>query len=245
MAVSNLNGVGNYTYQWQKSPNGTDSWTDVGTNSNTYNAPIDEAGHTYYRVNITDNGRTSGCNTLTKNTDVNVWPQFNAGTLSGSETICYNGDPAEITPSAATGGDGTYVYQWQSKTTGSYTDIDGATSASYNPPSGLTATTTYQRLVKDEVCQDEWVSSGEWTVTVSVPSVDGIADGDMVWSGNAGTTDWSTAGNWLLFNASQYSVAGSAPTADNNVFLVTYGDGCSVGNPVLGGSSATKTLTIG
>jgi hypothetical protein len=66
----------------------------------------------------------------------------------------------------------------------------------------------------------------------------------MVWSGNAGTTDWSTDGNWISFNGTNY-VAGSVPNSTTNVFLVTYGDGCSVGNPVIGGSSATKNLTIG
>ncbi|MBO7652976.1 MAG: T9SS type A sorting domain-containing protein, partial [Bacteroidales bacterium] len=411
---------GTYVYQWQSKTTG--SYTDIdGATSASYNPPSGLTTTTTYQRLVKD----ELCQTSWASSGervVTVRDNFNAGTLSGGETICYNGDPAEITPSAATGGDGTYVYQWQSKTTGGYTNIGGATSASYNPPLGLTTTTTYQRLVKDEDCQTSWVSSGEWTVTVrpvftagtiastgetickdatpttigvstaasggdgnihyqwyvgstaidgatnatftpsdyvgaagtytftrkvndetcnttptasegswtltvedasvasimasatpstlcvgkpatlsvsatgtgtmsyewsagttgasitvtpsvtttytviatattagagctatasttvtvsvETPDIAGISAGDMVWSGNAGTTAWTTDGNWISFDGTNY-VAGSVPSSTTNVFLVTYGSGCSVGNPVLGGSSATKNLTIG
>ncbi|MBR6067504.1 MAG: T9SS type A sorting domain-containing protein, partial [Bacteroidales bacterium] len=416
-------GDGTYVYQWQ-SKTGSGSFTNITTNGTgaTYNPPSGLTVTTTYQRLVKDELCQTSWATTSGTYTVTVRPEFKAGSLSGNETICYGGDPAEITPSAATGGDGTYVYQWQSKTTGSYTNIGGATGASYNPPSGLTTTTTYQRLVKDEDCQTSWVSSGEWTVTVrpvftagtiastgetickdatpttigvstaasggdgnihyqwyvgstaidgatnatftpsdyvgaagtytftrkvndetcnttpiasegswtltvedasvasimasatpstlcvgkpatlsvsatgtgtmsyewsagttgasitvtpsvtttytviatattagagctatasttvtvsvETPDIAGISAGDMVWSGNAGTTAWTTDGNWISFNGTNY-VAGSVPSSTTNVFLVTYGDGCSVGNPVLGGSSATKNLTIG
>jgi len=81
------------------------------------------------------------------------------GTLaSGDETICNNGDPSNITMSSApSGGAGTFTYQWYyqnglvtcpsgTSTTG-WTLISGATSNSYDPPSGLTASRTYAVLV--------------------------------------------------------------------------------------------------
>ena len=325
LTVSNLNGVGNYTYQWQKSPNGSDSWTDVGINSNTYNAPIDEAGHTYYRVNITDNGRTSGCNTLTKNTDVVVWPAFTAGAIaSDGEAICKNATPSTIgSTTAASGGDGDIHYQWYEGSTA----IDGAISATYTPTAYAATAGTYifTRKANDGECNTTLTAStGSWTLTVeeasvgtvtasaapsaicvgnsatlsvnaesssgtmsyewstasttvtpnetttyyvtatattagagctaetveevtvnvTVPSVDGIASGDMVWSGNAGTTNWATAGNWLTYGGSAYSVAASAPSASTNVFLATYGE-CVTSNPALTAAASTKNLTIG
>ena len=86
---------------------------------------------------------------------VTVYAAVSYGTLaSGDETICNGGDPSNIvfgTP--ASGGAGTFTYQWYYKdgvvdcptgtsTTG-WTSISGATSDSYNPPSGLTASRTY------------------------------------------------------------------------------------------------------
>ncbi len=326
LTVSNLNGVGTYSYQWQKSPNGTDSWSNItGANAATYNAPISEAGHTYYRVNITDNGRTSGCNTLTKETDVNVYPAFTAGTIASTgETICKDATPTEIgSTTAATGGDGNIHYQWYVGSTA----IDGETNATFTPSdyAGTVGTYTFTRKAKDESCNSTLIpSEGSWiltveeasvgtvtasadpsaicvgksatlsasatgnsgamsyvwssgstsvtpnatttynvtatattavagctaetvkevTVTVTAPSVDGIASGDMVWSGNAGTTNWTTAGNWLTYGGSDYSVAASVPSASTNVFLATYGE-CVTSNPALTAAAATKNLNIG
>ncbi len=326
LTVSNLNGVGTYSYQWQKSPNGTDSWSNIsGANAATYNAPISEAGHTYYRVNITDNGRTSGCNTLTKNTDVVVYPAFTAGTIASTgEAICKDATPNEIgSTTAASGGDGDIHYQWYVGSTA----IDGATSATYTPTAYAATAGTYifTRKANDGECNTTpTASAGSWTltvedasvgtvtasaspaticigssatlsvsaegnsgamsytwssgstsvtpnvtttyrvtatattavagctaetvkevtVTVTAPSVDGIASSDMVWSGNAGTTDWATAGNWLTYGGSDYSVAASAPSASTNVFLATYGE-CVTNNPALTAEAATRNLTIG
>ena len=146
-------------------------------------------------------------------------------------TLCV-GKPATLSVSAT--GTGTISYEWSSGAAGASTIVTP------------TETTTYTVVVTATTTGVGCTATASTTVTVSVetPDIAGISDGDMVWSGNAGTTDWSTDGNWISFNGTNY-VAGSVPSSTTNVFLVTYGDGCSVGNPVLGGSSATKNLTIG
>jgi len=70
-----------------------------------------------------------------------------AGTVTpASQTINYNTTSSALTSTAATGGSGTYTYQWQSSPNNStWTNISGATTTSYTAGS-LTAT-TYYRLV--------------------------------------------------------------------------------------------------
>jgi hypothetical protein len=78
---------------------------------------------------------------------------------SGDQTFCAgSNDPSNITFSTApSGGAGTYSYQWyyqdglpacpSGTSTAGWTLIGGATSNSYDPPSGLTNSRTYAVLV--------------------------------------------------------------------------------------------------
>ena len=47
-------------YQWQVSPNGIDTWTNVGSNSSSYTTPAITT-NLYYKVIVTSTG--TGCNT--------------------------------------------------------------------------------------------------------------------------------------------------------------------------------------
>lgn len=59
---------------------------------------------------------------------------FNAGSINGTQTICSGGDPSLLT-SASNGTTGNYIYyQWQYLNGGTWTDISGATSSTYDPP---------------------------------------------------------------------------------------------------------------
>ena len=82
----------------------------------------------------------------------------NSGTVAnGDQTICYGGNPSNITfstmPSGGAAG-GSFNYQWYYKngvsgscpsgtSTSGWTLISGATGNSYDPPSGLTTSRTY------------------------------------------------------------------------------------------------------
>ena len=73
-----------------------------------------------------------------------------AGTIAASQQICSGGDPAAFTVSIAATGSGSLTYQWQSSTgadcISGYSNIAGATGATYDPPSGLTVATRYRRV---------------------------------------------------------------------------------------------------
>ena len=80
-----------------------------------------------------------------------VTPLFSAGTVGSDETICSGGSPAIKSYTGGSGG-GTLGYQWYSKAGNSNpssggTLITGATSSTYTPPTGLTATTSYNVYV--------------------------------------------------------------------------------------------------
>ncbi|MCA1800701.1 MAG: PKD domain-containing protein, partial [Actinobacteria bacterium] len=69
------------------------------------------------------------------------------GVIGSDQIVCFDDDPAPITASTpASGGTGSYTYQWQMTTIagGPYTNIPGATSATYDPPAGASVTTWYR-----------------------------------------------------------------------------------------------------
>ncbi|MEI7726598.1 MAG: choice-of-anchor Q domain-containing protein [Bacteroidota bacterium] len=92
------------------------------------------------------------------------------GEIQADQTICSGGDPAELTnKTTLTGETGTLEYKWQISTTNASTgfdDISGAISASYDPPSGLSATSWYKRLTK-VTCASEWLATSAIEVTVN------------------------------------------------------------------------------
>ncbi|HJT74531.1 MAG TPA: DUF6443 domain-containing protein, partial [Chitinophaga sp.] len=96
----------------------------------------------YYRVITTSNGVSVNSNSVF----VNVYPALSAGTISPSSGSVASGtSPGTITGTVATGGNGTYTYQWQSSPDGTtWTNVGGATSQNCTP-GAITATTRYRR----------------------------------------------------------------------------------------------------
>lgn len=167
-------GNGTLSYQWQSSTtNCTTGFSNIsGANSDTYDPPSGFAQTTYYRVVVTNtvNGTTctatSNCVTVTLNI-------VTASTISSNQTICSGGDPAAFTVAVAATGSGALTYQWQSGTggcAGSFTNISGATSATYDPPSGLSVT-TYYRVVVTSTLSGVGCTATSNCLTVTVNSV--------------------------------------------------------------------------
>src|ERR1043166_4669388 len=161
-------GSGVITYQWQSNTTGCGgAFTDIaGATSATYDAPV-IAVTTYYRrvATSTLNGVTcsanSNCITITVN-------NVTAGSVSADQTICSPFDPAAFTSVAATGS-GVITYQWQSNTTGCggvFTNIAGATSATYDAP--VIAVTTYYRRVATSTLNGVTCSANSNCITVTV-----------------------------------------------------------------------------
>jgi len=171
-------GTGAYSYQWQSS---TDNVNFIDINGATLKSydPSSLNASTWYRRLV-----TSGVCTIpliSNIVEITIISSVANNTISAPQitAFCSTGDPATITGSIPTGGDGIYIYQWQSSTdNATFSDINGATSINYNPPP-LTVNTWYRRAVTSGVCIVPLISNViEITITplvanniITVPSI--------------------------------------------------------------------------
>ncbi|HYG37881.1 MAG TPA: sugar-binding protein, partial [Cytophagales bacterium] len=146
-----------------------------------------------------------------------------AGSISDDQSICYGGNPAAFT-STATGSSTCYVYyQWQSSSdNNTYTDITGATSATYDAPNGLTATTYYRRKATDACGNIAYTSP--LTVTIYANNTAG-----SMWIGGFGS-DWNNAANWC----------GGIPTATSDVAI----NSGMPNMPIISSAAVCRNITI-
>lgn len=160
LTLTTTAGTGPFTIVYN---DGTANRTATGVVSGTAFNPFTNPSVTtnYTLVSVTDangcartSGFTGGSATIT------VLSAVNYGTItSADESFCNNTtiNPADITFSAAPSGSGAFTYQWYYQdgivdcptgtSTVGWTSISGATSNSYNPPSGLANSRTYACFV--------------------------------------------------------------------------------------------------
>lgn len=142
-------GTGSYTYQWQKSSNGTD-FEDIVNATNANYTPTSVTADTYYKRIVKSSGCLSGSNVI----KITVQGQLGGLGVTASQIICYGGLPAKLIGEIPTGGNGSFTYTWERSATGlpnTFVAISGASGADYQPTS-LTQTTYYQRKVTSGNC---------------------------------------------------------------------------------------------
>lgn len=137
-------GDGTWTYKWEKSTNGT-SWSVITGATSTSYSPGVLSTTTWYRMTSTSG---SSCGSIESNTvKILVYNDLYAGLVGNNHSVCPQ-SPANTMNGTAnpSGGDNTYTYQWQSSPdNATWTDISGATSASFSSTTGITSTTFYRR----------------------------------------------------------------------------------------------------
>jgi len=99
---------------------------------------------------------------------ISVQQPISNNTIAADQTICTGNAPNSLTGSTPGGGDGNYGYQWQWKTTGSFSNISGATNKDY-APGILSQTTQYRRIVTAGVCSSN--TTNAVTISMSPESV--------------------------------------------------------------------------
>ncbi|SFC75501.1 DUF7507 domain-containing protein [Flavobacterium phragmitis] len=166
-------GSGNFTYQWQKSLDGTAGWANVtdgtGANSATYttgNISI----NTFYRLRVTDSG--AGCGIVNSDAaEVNVFESPLISTQPMDGEVCINQSNTFTVAASGNIPPGTISYQWQTASvlSGPYTNVtdgSGGTTASYTTPEYSTAGNRYFRvLVSQSQAGCQTISN---TVTLNV-----------------------------------------------------------------------------
>ncbi len=116
-------------------------------------------------IESTSYNHTSKLNFHFKKSVITEDNDLDGGVISEDQTICYNGTLDGFTGDAATGGVGTYNYQWQYSIDGStWIDIDDATDESYQYNGTLTQTVYVRRRVRDVEFNDAYSN----TITIIV-----------------------------------------------------------------------------
>lgn len=140
-----------YSYQWQSSTDNVNFSDITGASNIDYTPTAQLSVTTYYRRIILGQCTTSPPSnvvTITIQTPVSN----NNISAPAVSSFCGSGTPGAITGTTPSGGSGAYTYQWQSSTDNiTFTDIAGATSATYNPPL-LTVSTYYRRVTISGAC---------------------------------------------------------------------------------------------
>ena len=263
LTVSGLNNIGTPSYQWERSPNGTSDWSTIGgATGATYNAPINEAGHVYYRVNITDGGRASGCNTLTLSTDVVVNDTLEPG-LPATLEICVSPAVNNSVTLTSAGTTTDYNYVWSIPSGGTITS--GSVSSNpvtiqFSPAGVYTVTMTAENKTTHCISHGKTVVTAKATPTPTITALDdGVCYGDEITltaEVSGGTTPYTytwatiTAGNDDPTPNDPPSTATVTPATTGTVeytLTVRGGNGCEATSPTFAVTvkrlEATMTIT--
>lgn len=162
-------GTGAITYSWERSTtsNSTGFTVISGASLVTYDPPsITQT--TWYRRGALQSPCTAPVySNVIEKTVSNI---SNPGTIGNNENNCTSYDPAEIVNlTSPSGGSGAVNYQWQRSTTSAtsgFTNIAGATGATYNPTT-ITVSTWYRRGARTGTCS--FLYSPAVAKTVSTP----------------------------------------------------------------------------
>jgi len=172
LSVAFTGGTGTATYQWySNTTNSTTGGTLISgaTNSTYMPSVFNTAGTYYYYVTISLSG--NGCNLVVSDTATIIVVSDPVLVLQpASQTLCQNAIPADLSVTA-TGGVGTYSYQWYSNTSNNNASgipVSGATNSTFTPPTSSLGTIYYYVIVNQT---GAGCSTTSTTVQVTVNSI--------------------------------------------------------------------------
>ncbi len=208
-------GNGNYSYQWESSEDNT-NWTTIPGANNPDFAPGPLTATTFYRRRVTSGtcGQVySSVVTLT------VLPTLNGGSIAADQTICAATTPAPLTSTlGASGGTGTFTYQWEYSTdNANWTLAPGASADPTYAPGSLTTTTYYRRRVTSGACG--LVASNIVTITVAPGLTAGTIGPDQTLC--AGTTPGAINSVTAPTGGTSSNYSYQWESSDNNANWVT------------------------
>ncbi len=145
LTLNYTGGTGTPTYSWQLNSN-----IITGATSNIYNPPSFSANGSYVYTGNVSLGPTGCIQTASQQATVTVVADPTISLQPVSASYCQDASPVSALNVSATGGTGTFSYQWYRNTTNSNiggTLISGATSSSYTPPVSVVGIVYYYCVV--------------------------------------------------------------------------------------------------
>ncbi|HTD98544.1 MAG TPA: gliding motility-associated C-terminal domain-containing protein [Mucilaginibacter sp.] len=231
-------GDGNYTYKWQSSLNNVGFDDIPGANSKDFDPPVVTQDIYYRRMILSSNCITpSVSNTI----HITILQNIANNTITVPTVIafCSTGNPAVITGSTPSGGDGAYIYKWQSSVDNiTFNDIPGAASKDFDP-AVINATTYYRRIVSSAACGAPLTSNVISIIIATTPATPVFVTSPVtICTGNAATLtvaspqqgvtyDWydSPAKTNHLFTGNPYIT--SALSANTTFYVQATNGSCS------------------
>ncbi len=174
LSASLENMTGTASYQWLVATSSSGPWENVssGGTGSSYTLPTSVIGPSYYKLRVSSSA--SGCGPVESEPfTFRVVAQPTVSISRSSPFICLNS--SNTLTVTVNNGVGPFTYQWQSSASqgSGYSNISGATSATYQLPTGTLGTRYYQVVVTSAPntgCAG--VTSSPETVTVlPLPSV--------------------------------------------------------------------------
>lgn len=160
-------GIGEYAYQWYKSETNSTNGIAIPTATEvTYQPSTATVGILFYYCMVTQpNGLA--CNVTSDFAEVKVNLPPTISTQPPSSTICKDEVPKQLAVKVVNGV-GTPTYQWYSNATNDIlgSGIDGATSATYNPPYAVAGTVYYYCIITYPTGGCSVLTSNTATVTI-------------------------------------------------------------------------------
>lgn len=143
-------GNGTYSYQWQVSTDGGNTWNNIPGATGIDYSPDELYDTTWYRRNVT----SSLCGSISDTIVVNVFEGLGNYQLNGTypETICAGTAPLPIDGQSPTG-TGPYTFTWEQSTDNiNWTVIPSLNTEDYDNPPVLNDTIWYRRKVSNGPC---------------------------------------------------------------------------------------------
>lgn len=214
------NGIYNYT--WESSIN-SGPWTIMPSETaEDLTSTLTTTGQIGFRRIVT----SGGC-TLTSNELIfTVQPPIAGNSITGNQTICSGTVPSTIIGDGTlTGGDRSFLYQWQSSSDGTtWSNIVGAQNPDF-APLALTATTYYRRLVGTTACAGTLQSISNTVVKTVNPN----AEAEYTWVADSGCAPFA-----LQITAVTYP--------DRNGTYTWFANGTQIGTPNTTGAFPGYTI---
>ena len=158
LTVTGGSTFGDQSYNWYSSTDGI-VWTDTGVSTSSYASPTPTQTTLFKRTTTRTSLSSLTCVVETNITTITLNAVY-AGKITDNQSVCEGSQPNSIVEDETATGAGVLTYQWWSSPDNqTYTLVTGATQQNYTPPTTLTTSTYFKRIVTSTLngvfCTDE------------------------------------------------------------------------------------------